>query len=504
MDEFPRFPIAPGIFGIAILLGLACNWLVFGYPLGAGFFLFVILVLLGLLCVRLASGKRIPNAVVLLIPPLLFFSAMMFVRESSLLTALNFLACAGLLLLMTDFMAGRTVQELLLRNSVRLILLPFKFLRPMIQTIASIFSFRGIMKNRQHTLSVLRGVLMALPVLVVFIVLFASADLVFQDYVKGIVNFQLEIETSQRLTMIVIVSLALTGAFAYSTRSVTPREEKPAGMRIALARTEMGIFLGSINLLFLLFILIQIRYLFGGADHVSVQGFTYAEYARRGFFELMGVGIVSFALLWVTDKSVEHREHAGQRLARILSGVLILQVIVIMISAFKRLALYEQAYGFTTLRLFSHVFIIFLGVIFLLLAYKIFINRKEHAFTALLYIALVLFLAGLNLLNPDAFIAKKNLERFAASGKIDVYYLSRLSADALPQTVTVLDSEQSDLRRGFASLLKSRSASASFSDGHWQSFHFSRRNAKKLLTPKKELLDQDNSVDWNELLQMYQ
>ena len=249
--------------------------------------------------------------------------------------------------------------------------------------------------------------------------------------------------------------------------------------------------LGSVNVLFFIFILIQLTYLFGGESNISAQGFTYAEYARRGFFELIAAAIISLLLLLITEKFVIKKETDHALGFKILSTALVAQVILIMASAFTRLSLYEEAYGFTTLRLYSHAFIILLAAIFCLLLYKIYKDKRENTFASRVFVSIVLFLAVMNFLNPDAFIARRNIERFATTGKLDAYYLGRLSGDAIPETIKVLDISNEDLRKRFAHELYWRAQdinSPYFSK--WQSFNISRLRAKKILDLKISELEQ--------------
>jgi len=172
-------------------------------------------------------------------------------------------------------------------------------------------------------------------------------------------------------------------------------------------------------------------------------------------------------------------------LFKIFSTVLIVQVIVIIASASTRLSLYEEAYGFTTLRLYSHAFIIVLAVIFCLLLYKIHINSRENVFISGIFISTVLFLVVKNFLNPDAFIARRNIERFTASGKLDIDYLSNLSDDAAPEMIKVLNLPDEDLRNSFARKLywHTQNSHSPYRFG-WQSLNISLMRAYKILSSR--------------------
>ena len=161
-----------------------------------------------------------------------------------------------------------------------------------------------------------------------------------------------------------------------------------------------------------------------------------------------------------------------------------------MASAFRRLSLYEQAYGFTVLRLYSHVFIIFLAVVFGFLLYKIYKNQEENNFAYHVFLSLIFFLAVMNFFNPEAFVARRNLERFYQTGDLDVFYLSSLSSDALPQTIKILDIADEKLRKDFSCQLYERvqeKNSSSFSSR--QAFNLSRARVDKIINFSKKDLE---------------
>jgi hypothetical protein len=122
-----------------------------------------------------------------------------------------------------------------------------------------------------------------------------------------------------------------------------------------------------------------------------------------------------------------------------------------------------------------------------LLIYKIHWNKRESAFAFQVFVSVLLFLAGMNLLNPDLFIAQQNIERFTTTGKIDVYYLSTLSDDALPEVVKTLEMLDGDMKNSLGYQLYWRTQQDNDST-KWQSFNISRSKAKEVLDSRiKEL-----------------
>jgi len=317
-----------------------------------------------------------------------------------------------------------------------------------------------------------------------FLILFSSADLIFKKYISSLININSGPELIFRFILIIVVAVIYIGVYSYIFQDRKERQEpKLKNQNNNVNTIESYIILGSINILFLLFIIIQITYLFGGESNISMQGFTYAEYARKGFFELILVAILSFVILLSTEKYIKRKTSTYSLTFKILSTALVIQVVVIMISAFTRLSLYEEAYGFTTLRLYSHAFIILLTVIFLLLLYKIYKNKQENTFAFNVLLSTIIFLITMNILNPDVFIANKNIERFNNTGKLDSYYLGSLSSDAIAETSKMLNILNDDLKAPLAYKLywlNNNLNSAHYSK--WQSYNISRIEAKNILS----------------------
>jgi len=436
------------VAGISFVLGLLFDYIFYGKIPGIAFPLYVILVIVGLFVIANFLKKQINKDVLLLLVLLIFFSTMVFIRSNGLLMFLNVIASLVLLLLIAEISFGEKVKNFSVVDYLKIFFLPFKFIHPLFQTLSNLFSLRGAKEERKVFSQIVRGVLMAIPILFVFLFLFSSADLIFQKYVSDLISIDNELEIIFRFILILIVTIAYIGAYTYSFREkevqITAQQNSK---NYTIGHIESSILLVSVNVLFFTFILVQFTYLFGGESNIFIQGFTYAEYARRGFFELITVAIISLLLLFTTEKYVIKKETEHVVGFKILGTTLIIQVILIMASAFTRLSLYEEAYGFTTLRLYSHAFIISLAIIFYLLLYKIYKDRRENTFAFRVFLSIALFIAVMNFLNPDAFIARRNIKRFDATGKLDIYYLSRLSDDAILDTIKVLNISNDDLKK---------------------------------------------------------
>lgn len=476
------------ITGISFILGWLFDYFFYEKSLGIGFPLYISFIIAGLFAVSIYSKKPLSKNTLWLLVPLIFFSSMVFIRASALLTFLNTVASLLLLLLIAETASSGSLTRFLISDHVKNIFLPFKFIRPFLQTFPRVFQLRSNQSGPTVSSQVIKGVIISLPFVFIFLVLFSSADLVFQKYISHILSIGLDPQLTLRTILVACITAIFIGAYAYTlgNRVIPPSVRTTTTLPPVIGRIETLVLLTLVNIVFFAFILIQLTYLFGGENAIASQGFTYAEYARAGFFELLMTTMLTLLLLLATEKYTAKKEASGHTLAfQFSSVILIAQIMLIIASAFKRLSLYESAYGFTTLRLYSHAFTLLLAVIFLLLLCKILRDQEENIFAFRSSIAIIMFLAALNLLNPDALIARENIGRLATTGTIDTNYLNSLSDDALPEVMQILTLPNEDLKRSIAQNLSWRVADDSSEASPWQTYNLSRQNAHDLLQSKK-------------------
>lgn len=207
-----------------------------------------------------------------------------------------------------------------------------------------------------------------------------------------------------------------------------------------LGAVEVGVILGLMNLLFLSFVIVQVPYLFGGMELVqNTPDFKLAEYARRGFGELVTVSALVLPTLLVGHWLIKKEARAAQNLFRVLAGLQIVLLFVIMASAVQRLVLLtgNLGYGMTTIRLYPLIFMSWLAVVFVWFAATVLRGTRQYFAIGALWSAFA-FLAATHVLNPDAFIVKTNLALMNEGRQFDASYNSQLSDDAIPALMTQL------------------------------------------------------------------
>lgn len=339
--------------------------------------------------------------------------------------------------------------------------------------------FGGIFKNmneqRAYTLKrILWGLAIGLPLLLMITGLLMSADTMFEMMILRLPIFFLEVnflEGAFRFLFVFVAGLLFFGVFQvllnHEQLAKDTRQRVPGKIRLD-SITAITILV-LINTVYLLFTAIQFKYFFNG---VLMEGFTYAEYARRGFAELLFVMLINWSILMSFLKLV-HNDRQNLKLAlNILYSLLIVMSGIMLASAYQRLSMYEAAYGFTFDRLLAHAFMIFLMIIFAYTLIRVWIERLSV--THFYLIMGLSFYTVLNAVNVDQMIVDQNIDRYKQTGKIDIYYLSTLSYTGWEGLLHLYESGQGDHSLTEMLAMKQEIASRE-KEGGWQSFNFVRQ-----------------------------
>jgi hypothetical protein len=330
--------------------------------------------------------------------------------------------------------------------------------------------------------SVLLGLVLALPVVVLLGALLSSADTVFATILDNLIAIQPDAALQHVLFWAACTLLAagylnaLVGGGSASRRPLVAAQQAPA-----LGITVVATMLTLVNLLFLLFVVVQIRYLFGGqAIVLETTGLTLAEYARSGFFELVTVSSLSLSLLLGADWVLHGESAAGRRLFRQLAGVSLGLLLIMTASALERMRIYVTEFGLSEIRLFATAFMIYLAILFAWFAWTVLRGRRRRFAFGGVTLGFAM-LAALHVLNPDAVIARANLDRAVDGYRFDPGYVTRtLSADAVPVVLSRVSALEPPHRCVVAEVLLDRWAGDRASD--WRSWNWSRARARRMVT----------------------
>jgi hypothetical protein len=472
----------PGaIAAIGLLLGIITKLLFHHHLPGVSYPVWSLACMIGLLAAARIEGVRPAGKEIVLGILALTFSIFFAIRREPLTTFLNVVLPVFLFgLWIRTFLWGRLLDLNWLDYLISVVLVPLEMLfRPW--GVASRARRRLVSDEsaRRPFLAVLRGLLLALPILVIFTALLASADLVFGDAVENLIDWldwPLIVSWAESLFIIVVAALVTLGAIVTALQPVDNRQLPFEGKSLPkfLGSIESSVLLGTVNALFLVFTIIQFRYLFGGEANISAAGYTYADYARRGFGELVAVAILSLGVIWLLSMVAKRVSRTEARVFNVLSGLMVGLLFVILASAFKRLLLYEQAYGFTQLRLYTHVAIVWMGLLFA--GFLLILLRERLSLFPFLTLATAVgFALTLNVMNVEAVIVRQNLTRVRTSGELDIEYLSWLTSDSIPALVGGIEQTGLEDEEPIWALLACHQfrLEARISDRGWQSFNLS-------------------------------
>lgn len=492
---------------IVLALGWLFDFLFWEKAPGVNFAIFWTAGLIAAFYLLLSDGLRPNRASLYLLPLFGFFAAVTFIRAESMTTFLAYTFTMFMLTLLTvTYLGGHWMQYSLVDYITRMFgLVGSLIARPVMFTteVRKGQTEEGVKPPRYNFMPILRGVVIALPIVAIFASLLASADVVFGQRLDELIElFRLENlpEYIFRMFYILVIGYALAGVVLHA--SSQSMNDKLAGLEKPVVPAFLGfiestIILGSVVALFASFVVIQFQYFFGGTTNINVEGFTYSEYARRGFGELVTVAFFALMML-LTLSAVTKRETETQR--KVYSGLgvaLVGLLLVMLVSAYQRLNLYEMAYGFSRLRTYTHVFLVWIGLL-LVATIVLEILRKERLFAFAMLIASFGFAISLPILNVDAFIVNQNIQRELrgdAVEDLDSQYFIQLSDDAVPplvdalQTPALPDPVHEKVAAALACIRYTRETSLGDREYSWQSFHFSRFNADKALASVEDEID---------------
>jgi hypothetical protein len=295
--------------------------------------------------------------------------------------------------------------------------------------------------------SIIRGLMISIPLLIIIIMLLSSADMMFNYYIQSLgdlfggFNNSSVIAHTFLITLITLYMFGLLWSFKYS--HIPYQEEAMGVVKACWEPVTMITILVMVNTAYLLFTVVQAAYLYGGGADALPIGFSYAEYARRGFFELILVTIINFAIVMLGMNLMKKGQGVVHKAANLSYSLLIVFTFNMLGAASYKMYLYESAFGFTRLRVFVQVFMILIGILLIILLLGIWV-KKTPVLKYSVIAALTVYTA-LNFINIDRIIAKENILRYEETGKIDVGYIINLSYDAMPEIVRLLNAEETEV-----------------------------------------------------------
>lgn len=500
---FPRLLI------FALVLGWVFDLLFWKASLGVNFPLFVLLVVVGGYIFLRQNGIFPAKAALLLVIPITLMGAATIFRAEPLSRSLAFTTVLlSLSIFAETYQGGGWLSYGLVDYFARAFDL---FASVLARTFEYFVKWRkaprevSAPKGNFPWMPILRGMGLAVPVVGVFLALLTSADVVFYERVVhffDLFRFDNAIEYVFRVLLILFVAFVLAGVLLHA--GMQSGDQKLYGEKEPLVKPffgfiETSIVLGSVTLLFLAFVVIQFQYFFGGNANIGVAGYTYSEYARRGFSELVTVGLISLFMIMGFSTVTKRENDLQKRVYSILSTAIVALVVVMLISAYQRLTLAISWHGYSRLRLYPKVFMIWVGILFVAVVLLEWF-RKERHFALAFLLAATGFVATLNVINVDGEIVRVNVQRATAGFHFNPEYLASLSWDAMPALVDAFQTtSQPDVREGIgAAIICLGHEEAQRPSMNWRSFTFARLQAQRAYdTVEGQLQDYGLNKDYD-------
>lgn len=451
----------------ALALALVFEATVYGWTPGIGYTVFWLSALAATVVVnRMAERPSLPYPWMFV--PSLFFAASLYLYDAGVVAFWSsLLSLTALLWGMAWNLTPAGEDGALARLFPPSTLHPGRLLQAGGQTWKPLLASPG-----RPSAPVVRGVLLALPLLLIFGGLLASADQVFAHALASLEDGlgQVSLGLPARLALCSLIFAGWLKLWLASAPATAPQHRSPIGA------TEMQIAIGAVNLLLLGFLAIQLRYLFGGAALVEALGLNYADYARRGFFELSACIALILPLVMVAFQTAETGRESALRWA---GGALVLQAAGLSISAFRRMLLYIESFGLSVERFYAAAGIVVALAVLTWAAYACLRPRELSWLLTRQTVTVVFMLGSLALLDVEGGICRYNLQRALDGRDLDTEYFRTLSCDAVPALLERLPALDEPARQEYLGI--ARGLLFNGGDNSGPSANLSRSRAARLL-----------------------
>ncbi len=410
--------------------------LLFSAELGINWPIWIAAASVSVILCRLIARKSVelPLAVLLMWATLLSFGPAL--RGNEMIRVLVIASDAmllGLAILVVGSVSWSTLSAKLLAAVP--FLAPFRVWR------ATAYEFAGALgsSSSPRARSIIKGTLLSAPLVLVLIVLLGNADPVIRWGTDRLSAWLPDWSFPGRVLFFLFLLSITLGANSISSRQVAADLPRlPGAIRpFTIGLTEQRMMLWSAAVVIWIFVLLQLSYFIHPPPVAVDSSVTFAEYARRGFAELSFAATIVGAIIIVLEytRPTEASEEGRKKLVR-LELALLIALVLVLFSAFRRVILYEQAYGFTSARLFAQAYMVGMCLALLALGIEVARGSVSTAFgRRVAEIALGVFTV-LVFWNYEAWIVNRNIDRAALDGKFDWEYARRLSADAKPTLIS--------------------------------------------------------------------
>lgn len=435
------------IFLGAILLSIWSVVLFFGKEIGFSMLLFVVPISYYIVSILERNNKvKNKNSKILLIP-IIILSGTYLIYNNSFFNRVNLIVIPILIIIMIlNLLTDKLMPKTLLEKILDIIIEPFAYIGETMSELKNNLSIKFNIKQNKETNqssnNIFKALCITIPIVIVIVAILASADSVFNNMIFNILNVFTNIFSSIDFSGFIIRLILIICIFIYLSSffyNITKYEEEPVLENYTneskkIESMTLKMVLTALNIVYLIFCIIQINSLFMQKTNIN-----YADYARQGFFQLMIVSIINLIVILIAKKYGEE----NNKYINFMEILMIIFTLIIIVSSAVRMYFYEQAYGYTLLRLL--VYCVLLTEAILLIPTILYILNKHRNLIKTYFTIIVVMYIGMNIINFDAIIANRNINRYIETGKIDLEYLEKeTGTDAISNIIEILEIENAD------------------------------------------------------------
>ena len=322
----------------------------------------------------------------------------------------------------------------------------------------------------------LLGLLIALPFAAILIALLTSGDEAFRGMIEGIDLGDWSGLPKRIAALMISIPLAiLLFSQLFSLRDIR-RERREEG-RGVFDPTILTFFLLGIGAVYIAYLFSQLAYFFSGFGGFLPEEFTYAEYARRGFFELTAVSVINILIVILVSALCKKKQGRLPLGVKLLSLFLCLFSLVLAGTEIAKMKMYTDAYGLTRLRILTTLFMVFLAIVFLALIVQLFFRRFPYLKVAVLFGALIA--VTVSFVSVDRMVADYNVWAYQSGvlETVDVDTITELGDAAVPALLELAqDGDEQAADEAKAELCRRRNSL--YQNGAWD-YYMNRRTSDK-------------------------
>ena len=480
------------ILGISAVLAILQSILFWNKEPGISVFIFVIACIVCLIYILNKKKKIISKKAILFVIPIILLSSTYFIFNNVVFKLLNIFVIVILGIIMCVYVCKPKLKGIDFLKKAGCVL------GGMIESVGEVTDCFKIPEEKKDNKSlenlnrIGKALLITIPIIIVVLLLLMSADQIFEgmfDKILLSLGEVLSIKGTVKLVSrlaIILIAFLICGGFIINLvedNTLFNKEDEKRETVIKFENLTINMILTILNIIYLIFSVIQITNLF--MQRSNIDGFSYSEYARQGFFQLMVVSFINFIILIIANINKKEKTKGQIIYNKTMSLFIVIFTIIIIISAIYRMYLYQEAYGYTYLRIFVDFILITeilisVPIIIKLLGKNIDILKTGIIITSFMYVVL-------NFMNIDNFIAKANIDRYfnnPENSNFDIKYLCNLGTDATMQMTRLLNAKEEEIVKRTEDYLYKQRVWLNSEEMNWQEYNISKKQAKEIVNNK--------------------